>query len=429
VRGLGMIDASFVVTGSIIGAGIFFVSGEVASHVQSMGMFLAVWVLGGLVALAGALSNGELGALFPRGGGEYVYLREAYGPSVGFLSGWTSFWIGFPGSIATLAYGFSRSVGALAGNNGVRFERTSALCAVVALTAINAFGLRAGKWTQNVLSAVKLVAFVALLALGLLAHPNPAATGAPLFASGEHAGEVAIALIPVMFAYLGWNAATYIAGEIRDPKKNLGRALALGTVVSTLIYVAINFVYARALTLGEMRASHTPAASALSRLLGPGITTGLTVLIAIAVLSSLQATIITGPRIYHAMAEDGLFPKPFARLSPGSRIPLTALLVQGGVACVLLLSGRFEQLLTFTTCAIIVFATLTVFAVFVLRLRRADAPREFRALGYPVAPAFFIAANAWLLWCVFAHGRKEALIGLAIVATGIPAYFFFKRRG
>ena len=428
VRGLGMWDAALLVTGSIIGAGIFFLSGTVAAHTVSRAAFLSVWILGGLVALAGALCNGELGGMFPRGGGEYVYLREAYGPVAGFLSGWTSFLIGFPGSVATQAYAFAAAVATLSGHHGRAFELGVALSTVAALTAVNTFGLRSGKWTQNILSGVKLVVIAALLGLGLTAAPNPAAAAEPFFAPGDHASDLAVALVPVMFAYLGWNAATYVAGEIRDPQRNLGRALVLGTLVSTALYVAINLVYLRALPLAEIRSTETVAASALEHFAGPRATIALTALVAIAILSSTQATVLTGPRIYRAMAEDNIFFPSLKRLHPTTRVPVAGLITQGAIACVLLVFGGFNTLLTMTTFAITLFATLTVAAVFVLRVRRPELPRAFRVRGYPVTPALFIAANAWLMWAVLAHGATEALAGLAIVAAGLPVYAWFRRR-
>jgi APA family basic amino acid/polyamine antiporter len=425
-----MIDAAFVVAGSIIGAGIFFVGASVADSVQSKSAFLGLWVLGGLVALAGALSNGELGAMYPRGGGEYVYMRAAYGAPAGFLSGWTAFCIGMPGSIATLAYGFARNVAALVGAASHIFELVVALAAVVALTAVNALGLGPGKWTQNVLSGTKLVAFAALLVLGLVASPNARAEAVP-FVRGvaqEQSARLAVGIVPIMFAYFGWNAATYLAGEIRDPQRNLGRALLLGTAVSVVLYIAVNLVYLRALPLDEMRTTKAVAAASFERLAGRSANSVLTPLVAIAILSSLQATVIGGPRIYRSMAEDGVFFVGLRKLHERTRVPVAGLVVQAAIACVLLLSGTFEQLLTFTTFAMTLFATATVAAVFVLRVRRPHAERAFRVAGYPVTPAFFIAANAWLMWSVLAFSAREALVGLGIVALGVPVYACFRSR-
>jgi basic amino acid/polyamine antiporter, APA family len=427
--GLGVFDASFIVVGSIVGAGIFLVSPIVAHELRSPAAFLGVWLLGGGVALSGALSNGELGGLFPRSGGEYVYLREAFGPAVGFLSGWTSFWIGFPGSIAALAAGLGATISAMLGLSGPRAAMAIGVVAVGALTVLNALGLRAGKWTQNALSATKLAAFAVLLALGLVLRGRGGASGlAPFFVAGDRPGAVAVALIPVMFAYSGWNAATYVAGEMRDPTRALGRALALGTALCVALYVAVNVVYLRAMPLADLGQATEPARAAAILLGGHAASAVLSPLVAVCVLSSLHATILVGPRIYHAMAGDGLFFAPLGRTNAVTGVPVVALAAQGVIAVAQLVSGSFEQLLTLAMFAIVAFSTLTVAAVFVLRVRRPDAPRPFRVPGYPVAPALFICVNAWVLWSVLARGTREALVGLAIVATGVPAYRLFRSR-
>jgi APA family basic amino acid/polyamine antiporter len=434
--GLGVFDASLIVVGSIVGAGIFLVSGEVAAQVHSPAAFLFTWLLGGAVALAGALSNGELGGLFPRSGGEYVYLREAYGPSLGFLSGWATFWVVFPGSIAALGAGFGATVASILGVDPGRGPLSPAKViggvAVLALTAINARGLQPGKWTQNILSAAKLAAFVGLLLLGAV-MPHASASGLlPFFAAGDRAGGVATALIPVFFAYSGWNAATYVAGEMRDPARGLGRALALGTGLCVLLYVAINAVYLRAMPLGDLARALEPAQAAAVGLGGPTAAAILSPLVAVCVLSSMQATVLVGPRLYHAMAVDGLFFAPAGRLHPTTGVPLLALLAQAVVSVAELMTGTFDQLVSFATCSIIAFSTLTVAAVPVLRFRRPEAPRAFRVPAYPLAPLLYIAVNAWVLWAVLSSGpeaRGGALRGLAIVATGVPAYAAFRKWG
>ncbi len=427
-RGLGVIDASLLVVGCIVGAGIFLVSPYVAREVRSPAAFLATWLFGGAVALAGALSNGELGGLYPRSGGEYVYLREAYGPGLGFLSGWTSFWIGFPGSIAALAAGFGGTLAGMLGMTGPHASMAIGMVAILAVTGVNTLGLQPGKWTQNVLSASKLVAFAALLSLGLLLPRGGPGGLAPFFAGGDRAGGLAVALIPVLFAYSGWNAATYVAGEMRDPTRGLGRALALGTGLCVLLYLAINAVYLRALPLADLAQSNDPARAAVVRLGGERAGQVLSPLIAVCVLSSLQATVLVGPRIYQAMANDRLFFAPLARTSSRTGAPFVALAVQSLVAMGLLAAGTFDRLLTFTMFAIVAFSTLAVGAVFVLRVRDPGAPRPFRVPGYPVVPALFVLVNGWLLWSVVVHGTAEALKGMAIVATGIPAYVAFRAR-
>jgi APA family basic amino acid/polyamine antiporter len=427
---LGVADTALIVVGSIVGAGIFLVSAFVAQDVRSPAAFLAVWLIGGVVALSGALSNGELGGLFPRSGGEYVYLRESLGPVFGFLSGWTSFWVGFPGSIAALAAGFGGTVAAMFGWKGALAARLLGFAAIAALTLLNGMGLEAGKWVQNALSATKLLAFAALLALGLLVGRGAGGL-APFFAAGDTPSGIASALIPVMFAYGGWNAATYVTGEMRDPARGLGRALAIGTGLCVALYVAVNVVYLRAMPLADLAQADEPARAAVVRLGGPAAAAVLSPLVAICVLSSLHATVLVGPRIYKAMAEDGIFPALLGRTHPRTGAPLLGLVAQGLISAIELVTGSFDQLLTLAMFAIIAFSTLTVASVFVLRVRRPDAPRPFRVPGYPVVPALFVAINVWVLWGVVQHGEhggREAFVGLAVVvATGVPAFAVFQR--
>jgi APA family basic amino acid/polyamine antiporter len=428
-RGLGVIDGSLIVVGSIVGAGIFLVSPYVAQHVRSPAAILGTWLLGGGVALAGALSSGELGGLYPRSGGEYVYLREAYGPAFGFLSGWMSFWIAFPGSIATLAAGFGATLAPMLGLRGAHAPVGIGAAAIAILTLVNALGLSPGKWTQNVLSAAKLIAFAALLALGLLFPHHAAGSGlAPFFVPGDTGHGIAEALVPVLFAYSGWNAATYVSGEMRDPTRSLGRALALGTSLCIVLYLLINAVYLRAMPIDVLARTSEPARVAATLLGGNAVAAMLSPLVAVCVLSSMQASVLVGPRIYCAMAVDGLFFSPVGRLHPRTHVPLVALVAQSVVALVELVSGSFDQLITFATSPIVAFSTLTVAAVVVFRWRRPDLKRGFRMPGGVLLPLLFVGVNVWVLWCVLASGAREARIGVAIVATGLPAYAAFRAR-
>jgi APA family basic amino acid/polyamine antiporter len=423
-----------LVIGNVIGAGIFLVGADVAKSTHSPYVFLGLWLLGGAFALSGALCNGELGAMFPRGGGEYVYLSRAYGPRVGFLSGWSSFWIGFPGSIATLAAGFARQTASLTGRAGsVHAQAGIAVGIIVLLTAVNGFGVRPGKWVQNSLSVAKLLAFGLALLVGAMRAPplaNAAATGGP-----ESASAMAMALIPIYFAYSGWNAVTYVAAEMKDPRRDLGRALAAGTGACVLLYLAVNGAFHRTLGVDAMRDAPNVAGAAATRVFGSGAGIFVTALIIVAVLSSLQATVQVGPRIYQAMAEDGLFLRGVARLHPRSRVPVLALVLQGAISVALvvlsvLVGGKrpiFDVLLTFTTFALVLFSIVTVGAVFVLRIRSPELPRPFKTPGYPYTPALYIVGNVWVLYNVLAFATTEAFVGIAIVLTGLPFYWYFRR--
>jgi APA family basic amino acid/polyamine antiporter len=427
---LGVVDASFIVVGSIVGGGIFLVSKWIAEDVASPAAFFAVWVVGGAVALAGALSNGELGGLFPRSGGEYVYLGEAYGPAMGFLSGWTSFWIGFPGTIAALALGFGETLAPLLHMRGQAASTALGLGAILLSTGVNALGLHAGKWMQNVLSATKLAAFGGLLVLGTFLGQGQGSPE-PFFAHGDHVLNFGAALVPVFFAYSGWNAATYVSGEMRDPTRGLGKALAIGTGLCVALYLAVNAVYLRAMPLQALSHAEQPARDAALILGGPLAAAALSPLVVVCVLSSLHATVLVGPRIYHAMAVDGLFVKSLGHLDARTGVPLVSLIVQAVWSSVLLGVGSmfpdaFEKLTRFATVPIIAFSTLTVAAVIVLRIRRKELERTFRVPGYPLVPLLFVVVNIWVLCSVVASGTLSALAGLAIVATGVPFYVLFR---
>jgi len=434
-RGLGVADASLLVIGSMVGAGIFLMGPYVARDARSPAAFVGTWLLGGLVALCGALSNGELGGLFPRSGGEYVYLREAYGPCLGFLSGWTTFWIAFPGSIAALAAGFGAAMADMAGARNPHAASAIGVSAICLLTLLNALGLRPGKLVQNALSATKLAAFAGLLALGAFVSPLESFDSAA--GSGSGWAGIASALVPAMFAYSGWNAATYIAGEIRDPARSLGRSLAIGTLVCTALYVAVNLSYMRAMSLADLAKTVDPARVTAMRLGGPRVAAYLGPLVALCILSSLQATIQVGPHLYRSMSVDRVFFRWLGLTHARTQAPLAALVAQAVVAIVELVSNRFDQLITLVMVPLIAFSTLTVAGVLVLRARRPAAPRPFPVPGYPVVPILFIAVNGWVLWNVLAQGAREAMaignwhvpstfVGAAIVATGIPVYFAFR---
>lgn len=427
----GPIDAALVVAGSIIGAGIFFVSGSVAKSTGSPSEFFGVWILGGFIALAGALCNGELGGMFPRSGGEYVFLRSAYAPWVGFLSGWTGLVVAFPGSIATLASGFGRSIADLLHLPLSPWQNFFGGVAVVLLTALNALGHRPGKVAQNLLSSTKIVLFVALIGFGFLqpstVQPILAGATSTVNAAGEH-GPLSGALLPVLFSYSGWNAAAYLTGEIREPGKNLSKALVLGTVISMLLYLGLNAVYMRMVPLPEMRTTEGSVARVcLDRIFGRGMSAPFSAMIAISIASSLQASVMVGPRIYKAMAEDGLFFKAFGRMHARTGTPLAAVLTQGAIALLLLAWGKFDELLTFTAFAIELFSALTVCAVIVLRVRKPNLERPFRVPGYPITPLVYVAVIGWVLYTVLAHGVREAMYGLGLVLLGLPAYVWFAR--
>jgi APA family basic amino acid/polyamine antiporter len=443
-RRLGPLDAAAVVVSNVIGGGIFFVPPIVAALVPAPWAMLGVWLLGGLLALAGAMAYAELATLRPRAGSEYVYLREAFGPLAAFLTGWTSFVAGFSGAIAASAVALAdylgRFIPAAADSTPllavplpllelvVSPKAVVALAAIAGLSWVHLRGLGPGRVVQNSLALLKtlgLVAFVALgfsLGRGEIAHLTTAAP--PVGLSG-----VLLALVPVMFTYSGWNAATYLAEEIRDPGRNVPRALALGTGAVILIYLALNAVYLYAMppaVLAQTEGGLIDRAS--ERLFAFAVGDVVAVFTIVSIAASISAMTIAGPRVYFAMARDGLFLASASRVHPRFHTPAAAILAQATWSGVLVLSGNLSQLVNYTGFAVVLFSGIAVAGLFVLRWRHPDEPRPFRSWGYPLAPGVFVLAAAVMLGNELWQRPGPALAGLAIIASGIPVYLWYTRR-
>jgi APA family basic amino acid/polyamine antiporter len=437
-RLLGPFDAAAIVISNVIGSGIFFVPVVVAQLVPHPAAILAVWLAGGALAFAGAMAYAELAALKPHAGGEYVYLREAFGPLAAFLSGWTSFVAGFSGAIAAgsvaLADYIGRFIPAAAdptpiiGMAGLAISRRSlvALTPIVVLTAIHVRGLGPGRLLQNVLAGLKVSAIVVFVALGFaigrgeLAHFSAHASAAPV--------SMLLALVPVMFSYSGWNAAAYVAEEVRNPGRNVPLALALGTATVVVLYVALNALFVFAMPVQDIAA--LPGGrlidSVAERLFGFVAGDLLAVFTIVSIAASVSAMVLAGPRVYYAMARDGLFVRMAERVHPRFHTPAAAIIAQGIWSGVLVLSGTLSQLVSYTGFAVVLFAGIAVIALFVLR-RRDPAARPFAALGYPWAPAIFVVASAAMVANELFRNTATTLAGLAIIAAGVPAYFVMRR--
>ena len=440
VRQYGALDGAALVVATVIGSGIFTVPAIVARLVPSGPGILAVWLLGGVLALAGALAYAELATRFPRSGGEYVYLREAFGPLAGFLSGWTSFVAGFSGAIAASAAGIAaylaRVVPALGHTPIIGFgigplevaispATLIGVGVIVLFTAINLAGVSAGRVTTSAF-AIVLVAGMAILAVLGLASPAPAeATGSPAGLAG-----IGAALVPVMFTYSGWNAAAYISSEFRNPSRDVPRALAIGTATVTLLYIAVNWTLISALAPSGVAGSTTPVESAAHTTFGATGSLWVTALVLAALGSSVSAMIVTGPRIYAAMAEDGALPRFFASVRGRDRRPIGAMLAQSAWSCILVLTGTFEALVTYTGIAVVAFAGATVLGLFIIRRRTMqDQQVGYPAWGYPLFPAAFVALSAFMLVATFRFQPGASLAGVALIALGIPLYAFMIGRG
>ena len=443
VRRLGPLDAAAIVVSNVIGGGIFFVPVIVAGLVPNPAAVLGVWVVGGLLAFAGAMAYAELAALHPRAGGEYVYLREAYGPLAAFLTGWTSFVAGFSGAIAASAVALAAYLGRFIPAAGdttpiasldlaiVRFDLSPqtivALAVVAAISIIHVSGLGPGRLVQNTLATVKIAAITAFILAGL-GFGRGSVSHMTEGGSFGMAGWL-MALIPVMFSYSGWNAAAYVAEEVRNPERNVPRALAAGTVIVVLIYLGLNFLYLYAMPVGELAGLKTGLVDASAeRLFGFVAADGLAAFTIVSIAASISAMVIAGPRVYFAMARDGVFPEVVAQVQSRFRTPAVAIVVQALWSGVLVLSGSLSQLVGYTGFAVVLFSGIAVTAVFVLRRRQGETARVFKAWGYPVAPAVFVLASAVMVVNEAWRSPGSTAAGLAVIGLGIPLYLLFRRR-
>jgi APA family basic amino acid/polyamine antiporter len=444
-RRLGPLDAAAVIVSNVIGGGILFTPPQIAASVPSAVLFLSTWAVGGLLAFFGAMAYAELATLRPRAGGEYVYLRDAYGHLAAFLTGWTSFVAGFPGAIASNAVFFAIYLGRFvpaAGNDApflvlpvipgvLRFTFSpQTICALVlvwGLAFVHLRGVGPGTLMGNILATLKVGALVLFVALGFTIGQG---NGANVTQGGTVAPTSWLfALIPIMFAYSGWNAAGYIAEEIRDPGRNVPRSFALGTGAVVALYLALNVLYLYVFPIDQLAKIE---GSVLDRvadgLIGAraGDVMGLVAVVSLA--ASNSAMTFAGPRVYFAMARDGVFFRRLAAVHPRYRTPAAAIVAQSIWTSVLVLSAETTQLVNYTGFSITLFLALAVGAVFVLRAREPNAERPFRALGYPVAPAIYVIASAFILVNALWTDPVPIGAGALIIALGIPLYYVFRRR-
>ena len=422
--------ATLLVMANIIGAGIFTTTGFQAADIGHPLVILALWALGGAIALAGALAYGELGAAMPRAGGEYVYLREAYGGAFGFMSAFVSLVAGFSAPIASVVKGL---VGYLAPYSPTLAETRvgpvalgdlAAIAIVWLLVAVQLRGATSGFRLVDWVTVIKVGGIVAILLAAVLVGRGrlaglvtPAAGFAELGLAGAMTG-VATSLIFVMFCYSGWNAAAYIAGEMRDPARDLPRSLLAGTGIVVLLYLGMNAVYFYGASMGELAGRVEVGLIAARNLFGDAGAVLVTAVLCASLLGSASAMTVAGPRVYYALGRDYRAFAMLARTGRDGGVPVTALLLQGIVTSAIILSGRIDQIMQYAGFTLTLFASLAVSCVFVLRVRRPEMPRPFRCWGYPWTPAFFLVVSAWMMiWAV--RGRPwESLLSLLTVAVG-----------
>lgn len=438
-RKLGLFPLTNIVVANMIGAGIFTTSGLLMQDLHHPGVMIGLWLFGGLVALCGALSYGELGAAFPQAGGEYAFLSRLYHPVLGFLSGWVSFFVGFSAPIAASAIGFSEYLtrafpGLLRLGlfpepvEAKLMKKLFAVLIIAAFTFLHTRGLKTGARVQNVLTGLKVLLIVGLVAAGFAVGKGTFAhfaAAAPFRFDFAGLKTMGLSLMWIMFAYSGWNASAYVGSEVRDPLRNLPRSLLLGTAVVTLLYAALNVFYVYAIAPGAMEGVISVAGLAAGNLFGPAAETVLSLLVSFALFSSLSAYLILGPRVYYSMARDGIFFKSIAFVDPRSAVPTRSIVLQGAIAAAMVFLGTFDQLLTYMSFSLGIFPLLAVVGVFKLRRTGRSA---VKLPGYPVASAVYLLAGTAILVLSFLERPKESLVALATAAVGVPVYLFFKAR-
>ncbi len=428
-RGFGLSTATYVVIASMVGTGILVSPGYMMVTLKNYPVIFGLWALGGLLALCGALCVAELAAALPRAGGEYVYLREAYGSMPAFLSGWTSFFVGFSAPLAVAGYIaalYLLTPFGLADDKTGPVIKITAAAIILVITLPNLIGHRQSAWTQNLTTLLKLGLFVVLVVLAFLFGEGRLANIAQGQSIGQTSlGTAATQLFYVLFAYSGWNAASYLAGEVKKPAQILPRSLLLGAGLVIVLYLALNLVFAYAVPLADVgfdNAEQVPQLAVLN-LFGPKASSVFSVLLGLTFLATVSAFIITGPRIYYAMAKDGLFPSVAAYVSPKGRIPIYAMLAQSLCAILFLFKTDFQNLYKYASVGLSVFAMLFIAAVYVLRWRRPEMERPFRVPGYPVVPAIFMVVILFMTVFAFMQWPKPSMYSLGSILLGIPAYY------
>ena len=430
-RVLTLRDLVLIVVGTTIGSGIFTVPGAVLRQSGGdLGVALVVWVVGSVLALLGALTFGELGGMLPDAGGSYTYVREAFGPLPAFLLGWTLFLAINTGSAATLSVAFANYLGELVPLTPLA-HNLAGVAMIAAVAAVNIRGVRYAASVQNWSTALKVGAILALAVAGLVLGTGFHHSGTRVFAtpvSPASLSAAGVALLGVLWAYEGWQDVTNSAGEAADPQRTFARGIGLGTAALVAIYLTANAGYVGAVGAPGVAASDRVAADAVHALFGPAAAKLVTLVILVSIFSAANGLALTGPRMYFAMARDGLFFRSLSQVHPRFGTPALAVAAGTVWATLLALSGTFEQLFTYVVFASWMFAALAAASIFVLRRRRPDAPRPFRVPGYPVTPALFIAAAVAIVVNTIWARPVQAVIGLGIVATGIPAYLVWTWR-
>ena len=448
VRGLSLLDSVLLLVSGIIGSSIFLTAKDIAGPLPHPFWFFLVWILGGAISLCACAAFAELGSMFPDSGGQYIYLREAYGDLVAFLYGWMLFAVANGGTIAALSVASAAYMGnivpAISQQHviftavGIAFTRTHAvgLVLIAILTVVNVFGLRWGALLNNISTWTKFTAMAGFVVLGLAigkGHWSNFTAHAPGgiimgLSPGQLISALGVGLIAVFWAYDGWVYITWVAGEVKDPRRNVPLAMVFGVLAVGAIYLAMNMTYVYALPLSEVAKHETIAHATAATLFSPDAAIWLSAMIAISCFSAAAAGTLCGSRVYLAMAQDGVFFKRMAVIHPRWRTPAFSLIGQGIWAAVLTMSGRYDQLYTYVIFGMVLSYTLTVIGLFILRWKRPDAPRPYRCTGYPWLPGFYVLIGlAWTLNTIVTR-PTQAFWGATIVLIGVPGYLYWKRK-
>lgn len=428
-RKLTLFDGAALLVGSVIGSGIFVVPGLIAQRVPEPGLVIAIWVFSGLLVLCGALTLAELGAMFPESGGLYVYMREAYGPFWAFLYGWTIMLVGIPGAMAALTTAFLLYLGYFIAMP-VWAEKAVGIAVLLGLAFVNTRGVKQGAGVQNLFTVLKVGGLATLVVLAVVMQRGEASNFLPLAPPTFSFGvltAIGVAMISTLFAYDGWHFVGFVAGEIRDPGRNVARSILTGVFVVILAYVAANLAYIFVLGPEGIAASSRVATDAMTVMIGPIGGTLMTLAILCSIFGAISANVLAGPRVFFAMARDGrLFPS-LAAVHPRFETPARAIWALAGWAGVLTLTGGFEHLITMSQFANWIFFTMVVLSVVILRRTRPDAPRPYRVAGYPWTVIVFVVVSSVFVINTLVEAPASSLLGLALLLLGVPIYFRHRR--
>jgi len=426
---LGLLTATLLIVGSSIGSGIFRLPSTIAGYVGSPWLLVGVWALCGVLSLTGALTFAEMGAMFPRAGGQYVFLKQAFGRRTAFLYGWTFFWVIQTGIIAAVATAFAGFLSVLTPLTAFQ-QKLVAMGVIAILSLVNYVGVKYGGVVSNVFTTLKLSALLGLVLLGFALANGVGNFALPVVATGTTnlIGAFGLAMSAAFFAYDGWNQSAAVASEIKDPQRNVPLSMLMGVLTVTAVYLLANLVYLHVLPFSQVQGTSTLASDVARVLLGPVGATIITIAILVSTFGTVNAYVLSGPRVYYALAKDGLSYPGLASVSKRFSTPDFAILLQAEWAMLLVLTGSYNSLVNFSVFAILLFYGVTAIGLFVLRRKMPDAPRPYKTILYPVVPLIFLATCVFIVVNSLVNDTQNALFGLLLILTGIPALFFLEWR-